>query len=103
MYFTIYSLIGFIKPKELVMPTNKHKRKASAQTKSHKENHIQSSGLMALHPKVFFAIGVLLVTLGVYLLTFKSQDNAMFGFAMLSLLTGVVTTFYAKFTLTKGK
>ena len=85
------------------MPTNKHKRKASAHPKYNKGNRAQSTALMVSHPKIFFAVGLCLVMLGVYLLTFKSQDNAMFGIAMLSLLAGIVTTFYAKFTLAKNK
>lgn len=85
------------------MPTNKHKRKASAHPKNNKGNRAQSTGLIVSHPKIFFVVGLFLVTLGVYLLTFKSQDNAMFGIAMLSLLAGIVTTFYAKFTLAKNK
>jgi uncharacterized membrane protein YiaA len=85
------------------MPANKQKRKASAHTKSNKANRVQSTGWMATHPKMFFLMGLFLVTLGIYLLTFKSQDNAMFGLAMISLLTGVVTAFYAKFTLAKNK
>jgi hypothetical protein len=88
-------------PKELVMPTNKHKRKASAHPKYNKVNRVQSSGLIASHPKVFVLAGLFFVVLGVYLLTFKSQSNAMFGFAMLSLFTGIVTTFYAKFMIPK--
>jgi len=46
---------------------------------------------------------LLFVALGIYLLTFESQDNAMFGFAMLSLITGVVTTIYANFSVSKKK
>jgi uncharacterized membrane protein len=85
------------------MPTNKHKRKAAAHPKYNKVNRAKSTGLIVSHPKIFVVVGLLLVTLGVYLLTFKSQDNAMFGIAMLSLLAGIVTTFYAKFTLAKNK
>ena len=85
------------------MPTNKHKRKASAHAKSNKANRFQSSGLMASHPKIFFLVGLFLVILGLYLLAFKSRDNAMFGLAMISLLTGIVATFYAKITLAKSK
>jgi hypothetical protein len=48
-------------------------------------------------------VGLFLVILGLYLLAFKSQDNAMFGLAMISLLTGIVATFYAKITLAKSK
>jgi len=85
------------------MPANKHKRKASAHAKSNKANRVQSTGLMASYPEMFFLLGLFLVTLSIYLLLFKYQDNAMFGLAMISLLTGGVTTFYAKFTLTKNK
>jgi hypothetical protein len=85
------------------MPTNKHTRKASAHPKSNKAKQTLSSGIIVSHPKTFFIVGLFLVALGIYLLTFKSQDNAMFGFAMLSLLTGVVTTFYAKFAEPKAK
>jgi FtsH-binding integral membrane protein len=85
------------------MPTNKHKRKASAHPKSNKVNRAQSSGLISSHPKAFFSVGLFFVLIGVYLLTFKSESNSMFGFAMLSLLAGVVTTFYAKFMMPKNK
>ncbi|MFB0981805.1 MAG: hypothetical protein QMC62_12935 [Alteromonadaceae bacterium] len=85
------------------MPTNKHKRKASVHSKSNKVNLAKSSGLIVSHPKIFVLVGLFFVAIGIYLLTFKSQSNAMFGFAMLSLLAGVVTTFYAKFTLPKDK
>ena len=43
------------------------------------------------------------VALSMYLLTFESQDNAMFGLAMLSLIVGVVTTIYANFAVPKKK
>jgi len=85
------------------MPTNKHKRKASAHSKSKTVKSAQQLGLMASHPKAFVLVGLLFVALGIYLLTFESQDNAMFGFAMLSLITGVVTTIYANFSVSKKK
>jgi len=83
------------------MPTNKHKRKASphAKTKSGKGSH--TSGLITSHRKLFIYIGLFFVALGVYLLTFESQDNAMFGLAMISLIAGIITAFYANFTVTK--
>lgn len=86
-----------------MMPTNKHKRKASAHSKSKKVKSAQPPGLIASHPKAFVLVGLFFVALGLYLLTFESQDNAMFGFAMLSLITGVVTTIYAKFSVSKKK
>ncbi|MBA6265308.1 MAG: hypothetical protein V7780_06445 [Colwellia sp.] len=85
------------------MPTNKHKRKASAHSKSHTGKNIHPKGLVISHPKIFIFVGLLLVTLSLYLLAFESQDNALFGLAMLSLIVGVVTTFYANFTLSKKK
>ncbi|AOW78874.1 hypothetical protein A3Q34_19720 [Colwellia sp. PAMC 20917] len=85
------------------MPTNKHKRKASSHTKSHKGKNTESTGLIISHPQVFIYVGLFCVVLGVYLLAFESQDNALFGLAMLSLVAGVVTTFYANFTLSKKK
>ena len=39
----------------------------------------------------------------VYLLAFESQDNAMFGVAMLALVAGVVLTFSAKIAMSKKK
>jgi len=93
--------LGVIKSKELVMPTNKHKRKASAQPKSKAAKRVQSSGLITSHPKVFALVGWFCVALGIYLLAFESQTNAMFGLAMLSLVVGVVTTIYANFAVPK--
>jgi hypothetical protein len=86
-----------------MMPTNKHKRKASAHSKSTIGKNTQPTGLIISHPRTFFSVGLLLVALGVYLLAFESQDNAMFGFAMLSLIVGGVTTIYAKFAIPKKK
>ncbi|PKI15982.1 hypothetical protein [Colwellia sp. 12G3] len=83
------------------MPTNKHKRKASSHSKSSKP--VQSSGLMTTHPKAFALGGLLFVALGIYLLAFESQNNAMFGIAMLSLIAGTVTTIYANFAVPKKK
>jgi len=86
-----------------MMPTNKHKRKASAHSKSKKVKSSQTSGLIASHPKAFVLVGLFFVALSVYLLTFESQDNAMFGLAMLSLITGVATIIYANFSLSRKK
>ncbi|PKG80693.1 hypothetical protein CXF85_21485 [Colwellia sp. 75C3] len=85
------------------MPTNKHKRKASSHVKSKSVKSIQSSGLITSHPKVFVLGGLSFVALGIYLLAFESQNNAMFGVAMLSLIAGVVTTIYANFAVPKKK
>ncbi len=82
------------------MPTNKHKRKASAHSKAKIAKSAQP-GLVTSHPKVFVLIGLFFVAVGMYLLTFESQDDAMFGLAMLSLITGVVTAIYAKIAITK--
>ncbi|MEY8252007.1 MAG: hypothetical protein RPR91_06450 [Colwellia sp.] len=79
------------------MPTNKHKRKASAHSKAVKR--VKSSGLITSHPKLFVLGGLFFVALGIYLLAFESENNAMFGFAMLSLITGVATTIYANFAV----
>jgi hypothetical protein len=82
------------------MPTNKHKRKASAHSKSTTVKKIQP-GVITSHPKVFIVVGLLFVTLSIYLFTFEYQDDAMFGLAMLSLIVGVITTLYAKIVVTK--
>lgn len=82
------------------MPTNKHKRKASAHSKPKIAKSAQP-GLVTSHPKVFVLIGLFFVAVGMYLLTFESQDDAMFGLAMLSLIAGVVTAIYAKIAITK--
>tara|TARA_R110000737_G_scaffold213922_1_gene230919 strand:+ start:105 stop:368 length:264 start_codon:yes stop_codon:yes gene_type:complete len=85
------------------MPANKHKRKASAHTQANTAKRTQSSGLVAAHPKIFVILGVVFIILGLLLMTFKSQDNAMFGLAMLALISGVVTTIYANFAVPKKK
>jgi uncharacterized membrane protein len=85
------------------MTRNKHKRKASVHSKSKKVKGTQSLGLIALHPRIFVLIGLIFIALGISLLAFKSQDNAMFGLSMLSILSGVVISFYAKFPVAKNK
>jgi len=83
------------------MPTNKHKRKASAHSKPKTVKSAQPSGLITSHPKIFALVGLFFIALGMYLLTFESQDNAMFGLAMLSLISGVVTTIYTNIAVPK--
>jgi|TARA_B110000967_G_C18606108_1_gene421672 hypothetical protein len=83
------------------MPTNKNKRKASSHSKPNVVKSRQQSGLITSHPKAFVLVGWLFVVLGIYLLTFESQDNAMFGLAMIFVITGVVTTIYANIALPK--
>jgi hypothetical protein len=86
-----------------MMPTNKHKRKASAHSKPKTAKSAQAAGLVTLHPKFFVFVGALFVALGVYLLAFESQDNSMFGLAMLSLIAGTVTVIYANVAVPKKK
>ena len=85
------------------MPANKHKRKASSHTKGKAVKKIRSTGFVVSHPKLFFSVGLFLVGIGAYLLAFESQDNVMFGVAMLSLIVGVVTTIYANFSAPNKK
>jgi len=85
------------------MPTNKHKRKATAHVKPKTVKVVRSSGIITTHPKLFLYAGVMLVALGIYLLAFEAQNNAMFGFAMLALIAGVVTAIYANFAGLKKK
>jgi len=80
------------------MPTNKHKRKASAHTKA---KLTKPPGLITLHPKPTILFGILLIVISMYLLAFKATDNAMFGLAMLSLITGVGLAIAAKMAITK--
>ncbi|MEI6894930.1 MAG: hypothetical protein V5789_09955 [Colwellia sp.] len=80
------------------MPTNKHKRKASAHTKPKAAKPL---GLISSHPKVFTLVGVFLVAVSLFLLIFESQDNAMFGLAMIALITGVMLVISAKIAITK--
>jgi len=80
------------------MPTKKHKRKASAHFKPNAATNAQQSGLVTSHPKAFFWGGMFFIAFGLYLLTFESQDNAMFGLAMIALIIGVVTAIYANIT-----
>lgn len=79
------------------MPTNKHKRKASAHSKS---KAAKPPGLITSYPKVFVLVGLFFIAVSMYLLTFKSQENSMFGFAMLSLIGGVSLVIYAKIAVT---
>jgi hypothetical protein len=90
--------LGVKKPEGLSMPTNKHKRKASAHSIP---KTTKSPGPLTLHPKLSVFIGLFFVAVSMYLLTFESQDNAMFGLAMISLITGVVLVIYAKTAITK--
>jgi len=85
------------------MPITKHKRKASAHSKANKVKNGQSSGKISSHPKAFVLVGWLLVTLGIYLLAFESQNNALFGVSMLCLVVGMLTTIYANFAIPKKK
>ncbi len=85
------------------MPTNKHKRKASIHAKTKAVKSVQSSGLITSHPKAFALGGLFFVALGIYLLAFKSQNNAMFGLAMICLIAGGATTIYANFAVPKKK
>ncbi len=84
------------------MPTNKHKRKSSTHAKAKRSKIEKSPGLISENPKVFGTVGVLLVLLSSYLLVFKSHDNAMFGLAMLSLISGVAFTILAKISISKN-
>lgn len=80
------------------MPTHKHKRKASAHSKPKTAKPPRS---ITSHPKAFGLVGLFLVAVSMYLLVFKSQDNAMFGLAMLSLIAGMALAIMAKITVTK--
>lgn len=86
-----------------MMPTKKHKRKASSHAKSKVLKHTKSTGLIAAHPKIFLVVGLSFIILGLVLLMFKSYDNAVFGLAMLALIAGVVTTIYANFAVPRKK
>ncbi len=81
-----------------MMPTSKHKRKASARTKT---KLAKPPGLVALHPKLSIFFSILLIVISMYLLAFQASDNAMFGLAMLSLIAGVGLTIAAKMAITK--
>jgi uncharacterized membrane protein len=80
------------------MPKNKHKRKASAHA-THKTK--KTPGLITSHPKRATLVGLFLVMVSVYLLIFESQDNAMFGLAMISLIIGMILGISVKMTATK--
>lgn len=84
------------------MPNNKHKRKAAVHNKSKKLKHTQKAGLISSHPKIFTYGGLFFIALGVYFMAFEGQSNAMFGIAMLLLVTGTATAIYANFTISKS-
>jgi hypothetical protein len=83
------------------MPTNKHKRKASAHNKSKKLKNAQTPGLITSHPKIFIYVGLFFIALGAYFMAFEAQSNAMFGLAMLLLVSGAATSIYANFSVPK--
>lgn len=85
------------------MPSNKHKRKTAANFKNKLAKKTKPSGIISAHPKASVGIGLLFVSLGVYLLTFESQDNAMFGLAMLSLVVGIAMAIYGNLALSRKK
>jgi uncharacterized membrane protein len=85
------------------MPKNKNKRKASTHTKSKKIIHTQSSHGILQHPKLSVSLAIFFIGLAVYLLAFESQDDAMFGFAMLSLIVGIATAIYTNLAVAKKK
>jgi hypothetical protein len=82
------------------MPANKHKRKASAHSKP---KVAKDPGLITSNPKAFGLVGLFFIAVSLYLLAFESQNNAMFGVAMLSLVAGVVLAFLAKVSVKKQK
>lgn len=83
------------------MPANKHKRKASAHAQSKTAKNAPQSGLITAKPKTFVRIGMFFVAIGTYLLAFESQNDAMFGFAMLALIAGGGTAIYATMAMPK--
>ena len=85
------------------MPRHIHKRKASAHSKSKAAKSASPSVLKTSNPKVGILLGVFFVALGVYILVFESHGNGMSGFAMLSIIVGVVTIIIARFSVPKKK
>lgn len=88
------------------MPANKHKRKATTQSKGkHQSNSVvKSSGLISSHPTIFIFLGFIFIAVGIYLLIAENQDNSIFGLAMLLIFSGAATAIYANFSLpTKNK
>jgi len=85
------------------MPAKKHKRKASDHTRSKRSSlkQIKPAGLIASNPRLFICIGISLIALGMYLLAFESQYDAMFGLAMLTLVSGGAIAIYSNFALPK--
>ncbi len=83
------------------MPTNKHKRKAVAKNKTRTLKSTKTSGVISSYPKVFIYIGLFFVAVGIYFMAFESQSNAMFGLAMLLLVSGTAIAIYANFTVPK--
>ena len=50
---------------------------------------------------MFIYIGLFFVAVGIYFMAFESQSNAMFGLAMLLLVSGTAIAIYANFTVSK--
>jgi len=86
----------------VIMPTTKHKRKSTAHSHNNTKS-FKAPGLIASYPKRFILLGSLFIALAIYLLAFESQNNSMFGLAMISLITGVVTIISANFAVSKKK
>ncbi|SEL86188.1 hypothetical protein SAMN05216262_12715 [Colwellia chukchiensis] len=82
------------------MPSKKHKRKSSVQRRM---NKVKPPGLLTKHAKLFVLVGWCFILFSIYLLAFKAHDNAMFGVAMLTLISGVVLSISAQLALNKTK
>jgi len=80
------------------MSNKKHKRKSV--THNHQEKQ-QPRSLLSRHPKVFIAIGTLLVCVSILLLTVGYMTDAKVGVSMISLFFGVGFILFANAALPK--
>lgn len=87
------------------MSAKKHKRK-TVKHSNHvkKESTVPSTpSLLSRYPRLFLAIGALLVIIAVLLLTVGYVSDARIGLSMMALFFGVVLAIFANSALPKPK
>ena len=87
------------------MPANKHKRKITKHAKKSDkaEQVVKGTGMLSTYPVAFIVLGLCLLISGIYFLLTGMQNNAMFGIAMLLIISGTATAVFANLALPKNK
>jgi hypothetical protein len=82
------------------MSAKKHKRKAVKHV-THQSKKITSPSVLSHYPRIFLALSLLLVVLGVLLLTIGYVSAARVGLSMIVLFFGLVLGMFANSALPK--